>query len=276
MITEEYLKNNFYTAYFIDEERKNIEVLTTSEDGKRMIPTIIPFDEKNDYYKALSKFMSVDQLHESTYKKKKEEKRIFENQVIKIAKKEGLVLDTHKLDTKFFPLVVKAIFEDDRLVQNPDLALDPIIAKQITDWYMEKNAPAMAKKLGIDMNNMTQDQANLLATSTIAGRKIERGGEGYLSSTLAKVDMYAEKIKGGSISPSGTGSVSGGISGSVVNASSKIQNERGGGNNVVVNNNNVDNSQVASVNSTTAMSPTPSRNKNVIRTDYRYDQVYGV
>ena len=140
MITEEYLKKNFYTAYFIDEERKNIEVLTTSEDGKRMIPTIIPFDENNDYYKALSKFMSVDQLHESTYQKKKEEKRIFENQVIKIAKKEGLVLDTHKLDTKFFPLVVKAIFEDDNE--------DHLFAMKIALFELDKikNAPNDDKK----------------------------------------------------------------------------------------------------------------------------------
>ena len=140
MITEEYLKNNFYTAYFIDEERKNIEVLTTSDDGKRIIPTIIPFDEKNDYYKVLSKFMSVDQLHESTYQKKKEEKRIFENQVIKIAKKEGLVLDTHKLDTKFFPLVVKAIFEDDNE--------DHLFAMKIALFELDKikNAPNDDKK----------------------------------------------------------------------------------------------------------------------------------
>ena len=140
MITEEYLKKNFYTAYFIDEERKNIEVLTTSDDGKRIIPTIIPFDEKNDYYKVLSKFMSVDQLHESTYQKKKEEKRIFENQVIKIAKKEGLVLDTHKLDTKFFPLVVKAIFEDDNE--------DHLFAMKIALFELDKikNAPNDDKK----------------------------------------------------------------------------------------------------------------------------------
>ena len=41
MITEEYLKDNFINAYFIDDERKNIEILTTSEDKKSVIPTII-------------------------------------------------------------------------------------------------------------------------------------------------------------------------------------------------------------------------------------------
>ena len=36
MITEEYLKDNFLTAYFIDQERKNIEIQTTTEDKKKV------------------------------------------------------------------------------------------------------------------------------------------------------------------------------------------------------------------------------------------------
>ena len=44
MLTKEYLKDHFIDAYFIDNERANIEVLTTSEDGKKVIPTIIPFE----------------------------------------------------------------------------------------------------------------------------------------------------------------------------------------------------------------------------------------
>ena len=34
MLTKEYIKNNFIDAYFVDEERKNIEILQTSEDKK--------------------------------------------------------------------------------------------------------------------------------------------------------------------------------------------------------------------------------------------------
>ena len=42
MITEEYLKDNFLTAYFVDNERMNIEVQTTTEDKKSVFTTIIP------------------------------------------------------------------------------------------------------------------------------------------------------------------------------------------------------------------------------------------
>ena len=45
MITEEYLKDNFVNAYFIDQERKNIEVLTTTEDKSKVFSTIIPYEE---------------------------------------------------------------------------------------------------------------------------------------------------------------------------------------------------------------------------------------
>ena len=41
MITEEYLKDNFVSAYFIDQDRKNIEVLTTTEDKKKLKILII-------------------------------------------------------------------------------------------------------------------------------------------------------------------------------------------------------------------------------------------
>ena len=105
-------KENLISAYFIDNERANIEVLTRSEDGTKVIPTIIPFDENNTLYKELITIISLDQLHEDTYNKKKQEKKDFEAMTMRIAKKSGLVFDEHRLDTKFYPTLVKAIFED--------------------------------------------------------------------------------------------------------------------------------------------------------------------
>ena len=112
MITEKYLKDNFLNAYFIDNERKNIEILTTSEDKKTVLPTIIPFDEKHPSFVALSKYISIDQLHEETHNKKKKEREIFEQKVIEIAKRDGLLSNTGRVDNNFFPLVVKTIFAE--------------------------------------------------------------------------------------------------------------------------------------------------------------------
>jgi len=104
-------KENLIGAYFIDSDRKNIEVLTTSEDKKQIIPTIMPFDENNHSFKELTSVITVDQLHENTYQKKKDEQKIFEEKVMQIAKKDGLVLDDTKIDSNSFAKIVTAIFE---------------------------------------------------------------------------------------------------------------------------------------------------------------------
>jgi hypothetical protein len=113
MITEEYLKEHFVTASFIDSERQNIEILMTNEDKSGTIPYIIPFDENDVKYQALQTVMTLDQLHEATYQKKKRERKDFEDTVLQIAKQDGLIMDSNKIDTKFYPKVVEAIFGDD-------------------------------------------------------------------------------------------------------------------------------------------------------------------
>ena len=112
MLTKEYLKDHFLDAYFIDNERENIEVQMTNEDNKQIFTQIVPFNYEHEGFKALQDVMSVDELHERTYNKKKEEKKLFEEQVIRIAKKDGLVFDEMKLDTKFYPSLVKSIVEE--------------------------------------------------------------------------------------------------------------------------------------------------------------------
>ena len=104
-------KENLIGAYFIDSDRKNIEVLTTSEDKKQIIPFILPFDENNISFKELTSIITVDDLHENTYQKKKDEQKIFEEKVMQIAKKDGLVLDDTKIDSNSFAKIVNAIFE---------------------------------------------------------------------------------------------------------------------------------------------------------------------
>jgi hypothetical protein len=110
-------KDNLISAYFIDNDRKNIEVLTKSEDGKQVIPTIMPFDETDSKFIELNAIVTLDQLHENTYQKKKEEQKDFEDLAMTIAKKNGLVFDENKLDTKFYPTLVNAMFNN---VENED------------------------------------------------------------------------------------------------------------------------------------------------------------
>jgi predicted chitinase len=84
----------------------------------------------------------------------------------------------------------KAIYGDDRLVKNPDLVNNPAVAAEVSAWYMKKGQTRMANKLGIDTGNMSQADANLLATSQIAGSDIRRKGA-IGQEISAKVDKYA-------------------------------------------------------------------------------------
>lgn len=112
MLTEEYLKDNLITAYFVDANRQNIEMVVRSEDKKSVFTEITPFDENSEQYKVLTKFISLDELHELTYKKKVDERKQYEENMLRIAKDEGLILENNKIDTKFFNLLVKTVFEE--------------------------------------------------------------------------------------------------------------------------------------------------------------------
>ena len=105
-------KDNLISAYFIDNDRKNIEVLIKSEDEKQVIPIIMPFDKTDSKFIELNAIVTVDQLHENTYDKKKQEQKDFEELTIEIARKNGLVFDEYKLDTKFYPTLIKAMFNE--------------------------------------------------------------------------------------------------------------------------------------------------------------------
>jgi hypothetical protein len=93
----------------------------------------------------------------------------------------------------------KDLFGDDRLVQNPELLKDPEMAAKTSAWFMKKNTGAMAKRMGMAGGPQTQEQADLLATSTIAGQVI-KPGQGFLGKeALGKVSAYSAQIAGGQL-----------------------------------------------------------------------------
>ncbi len=105
-------KDNLISAYFIDNERKNIECLLKS-DVDKVYTQIIPFDVKNDMYKMLMEIVSLDDIHEVTYEKKKDERKIFEQKVKEIAKKEGLIKQIiENVDPDFFKLLFDFLLSD--------------------------------------------------------------------------------------------------------------------------------------------------------------------
>lgn len=112
MLTEEFLKGNLINAYFIDNEKKNIEMVLRSQDQKSVFTEITPFDENNEQYRILIKNISLDQLHENTYQKKKDERREYEEEVVRIAKRDGLISDNIN-NGEYFTNMLKVIVEDE-------------------------------------------------------------------------------------------------------------------------------------------------------------------
>jgi len=105
-------KESYVTANFIDNERKNIEILL--KDGDITRPHIIEADENNSDYKALLKIVTVDELHEQTHNAKRAESEAFKEFAIQIAKDSGLVQGEVALEkTKMYPTLVEAMFNND-------------------------------------------------------------------------------------------------------------------------------------------------------------------
>ena len=105
---------NYITAHFIDNERKNIEVLLKSDDGVSAYTHILEYDSEHPDCKELLEVCNLDQLHENTHTKVNEQKKDFEEMVMRVATKKGIIVDPEKVKVtpKIFKTLVKAIFED--------------------------------------------------------------------------------------------------------------------------------------------------------------------
>ena len=58
-INEEYLKDHFITAYFIDNERKNIEVVCNEPDFKTVFTSIVKYEDGDDQWEELKKVTNI-------------------------------------------------------------------------------------------------------------------------------------------------------------------------------------------------------------------------
>ena len=137
--------DNFITAHFIDNERKNIEVLLKSDDGTAVNPHILEYDVSNPNCQELLKFISLDQLHENTYTKKQEERKVFVSQIKKIAQKEGLIKHIiEEVNPKFIELMMDFLLSNkkehiDRLFNFKIYLFEQDIVKNCKDQSLKSS-----------------------------------------------------------------------------------------------------------------------------------------
>ena len=106
-------KDTFITASFIDNERKNIEILLKDDEETKVYPYILEYNPDNPICKELLEICSLDQLHENTYTKKQEERKVFVSQVKRIAQKEGLIKHIiEEVNPKFIELMMEFLLSN--------------------------------------------------------------------------------------------------------------------------------------------------------------------
>ena len=150
-------KENFIEASFIDNERQNIEVLTKSDDGKSVIPTIIPFDETNHMFKELMDIKTLDELHEDTHNKKKLEGELYKEQAIAFAKEAGLVAEenTTPIITKIIEYITKDTDNSDELFALKLGLFEVAEIKDSEDIELKKSLRQSKTKAEVLLNALT-------------------------------------------------------------------------------------------------------------------------
>ena len=100
--------HEFLTAHFCNNERTTIEVYWATEDETRV--TYVEAKEGDPQYEEVLKHVSIDKLHENTYKHIREQNNQFEQQVIQIAKERGMIYDIDAINTDIYKVIGSAIF----------------------------------------------------------------------------------------------------------------------------------------------------------------------
>ena len=103
----------FIDAYFTNNEKTVINSLWENENGET-IEAAIPAEDDNPLWKELLNVpdVTIDSLHERTYKYIREQRAIFEDQIITIGKKEGLIYDVDNINTDIYKAIAHCIFSD--------------------------------------------------------------------------------------------------------------------------------------------------------------------
>jgi len=108
-------------AHFCNNERTSIEIFWRHDDIENQESTVrveyCKADESDEMYNWLLTQMSVDDLHEATFKNIKIQDEIYREQVVAIAKEDGLIFDEKSDATSTAALLANVLFNYDQLHQ---------------------------------------------------------------------------------------------------------------------------------------------------------------
>lgn len=103
----------FITAYFTNNERTVVESLWSSNDELGTIRTFeLVAEEDNPHWIELLKHITIDELHERTYKFIRERNEDYEEEVIRIARERSLIYDVDTINSNVSVAIAKTLFKD--------------------------------------------------------------------------------------------------------------------------------------------------------------------
>lgn len=101
----------FVDAYFTNNERTVVETVWFSEDDQSYRTyNIIAEDGEADWHKLLET-INVDDIHERTYKKIKEQDEILKDSVVEVATERGLIYDVNVVSSDMYNALVRVLFD---------------------------------------------------------------------------------------------------------------------------------------------------------------------
>ena len=106
------MENHTYVhAYFSNNDRTVVESHWKNSDDKIVTNHIDATNHKSTAMKLLLRNVSIDKLHENTYKHIKAMNEGFKNKTVEIAKERGLIIDVNDIQTHGYKIATRVLFE---------------------------------------------------------------------------------------------------------------------------------------------------------------------
>jgi hypothetical protein len=147
----------FLTAHFTNNNRTIVEVYWTREDEDGKPDTVVEYVEASidsegrpkdasPQWTALLKHTDIDTLHDNTAKHMAEEERGFDEMVIEVARKKGLIHDIDVLNSSSYKAIADLIFAPFDPEENKEsLFMFKLQLFELDDIKKSKNRPAKAQ-----------------------------------------------------------------------------------------------------------------------------------
>lgn len=104
----------FIDAYFTNNERTVVSILWENDKKEVVEETVMAEANEPGWENLLNQpEVTIDKLHERTVNRNREQRALFEEQVVEIAKRDGLIYDGDHINTDLYKMFVKTIFNSE-------------------------------------------------------------------------------------------------------------------------------------------------------------------